>query len=748
MKRRTQRYLGITPALLVLLGCSSEVSITFDEVAADKAAVSAQDPADTGVSLTDSYHLVAGFTDCNYLGCDGFAPPAATRPPKRTHGSNSQVTLPNNIVFGDVDGDRQADIIQYDDNGRVFAYRADFRKSEIHHFFLPDPITRVIVGDFYGAGWDQVCVVTLRGLNCYGIDATRDDQFRLFFKQLASPILANEDVIVGDYDGDKKDQLFLYDRVAGTFRMLVYKPGSGFVPSPTWTKGNLSRVAGVAGLQFRAGDWNGDGRSDLVIKNSWGQVLAYAAATGSSGNDTFWWSFDSASNVITSNDAFSMARVDDDAKDDIVVHTPATGAIAFYKVAYNNGHPPAISTNMGNVPTTPNSVLAMAWSHPLRNEPGVENRDDPFLFFNGGGWLRTHEARWDANNSRFTYWLEYQNVTPDNQGGWPATARRPTLFLKCKLKGDTSEPADSIIAPMVERIRDYFWEVSYKSIYLADASDSPLGWIQVPYTYDELRAMATAEGSRTARLQTGRECAKAAGKNPDDFQTIVSFVNSTIDWGAAGKYATFSGEGNGRLYDVWVTLQEITHTFGITSHTGNNDPSYTSAYGDPWDPMSGRTQGYVYTNPLGRPEGPEFTAGMRNLLGIIPQRQTYEVPLGASKRTIFLSALNRPATANYLQIHLDAVSPNDPLAGYFTVEYREPTGFDRAIPRPTVLVHRVRPNSRQVRLEMDNPDGTFAYWSSAERRAGESYTIAGVATIRVVSLDPVLHLAEIEVSPI
>jgi hypothetical protein len=52
-----------------------------------------------------------------------------------------------------------------------------------------------------------------------------------------------------------------------------------------------------------------------------------------------------------------------------------------------------------------------------------------------------------------------------------------------------------------------------------------------------------------------------------------------------------------------------------------------------------------------------------------------------------------------------------------------------------------------MRLEMDNPDGTFVYWDSAERLAGESYTMAGVATIRVVSIDPVLHLAQVEVSP-
>src|SRR3954469_6536727 len=139
MKHESQRHKLAALALLLLPGCSSEAGVTSNELGIENAALSAQNPADTGVSLTSSYHLVAGFTDCNYLGCDGFAPPAGARPAKRTHGSNSQVALPNNMLFGDFDGDRQADIIQYDDNGRVFAYRADLRKSEISHFFMPDP---------------------------------------------------------------------------------------------------------------------------------------------------------------------------------------------------------------------------------------------------------------------------------------------------------------------------------------------------------------------------------------------------------------------------------------------------------------------------------------------------------------------------------------------------------------------------------------------------------------------------------
>jgi hypothetical protein len=739
------------PLALLLVGCGSDAGMTAGEesVGEISAPASVQYAADMGAGLSASYRLFAGFATCADIGCIGFAPPAAIRPPKRTHGSNSQVVLPNHTLFGDVNGDRQADIIQYDDNGRVFAHRGDYRNVEIHHFFMPDPIERMIIGDFYGAGWDQACVVTRLGLNCYGIDATQDDQFRLFFKQ-PNPITATEDVIVGDYNADGKDDLFLYDRVAGTFRMLIFQAGSGFVVQPNWVRSNLSRVA-APNISFRAGDWNGDGRDDLVASNSAGQVMAFAAATTQSGLDTFFWAFDSVSGFIPAGTSYALARMDDDAKDDLVIHDPATGNVAAYQVTYNNGRPPALDIHWGQLPVTPGSTLVMQWSHPMRNELGVENRDDPFLFTNSGTWLRAFEARWDVDRSRYTYWVEYQSPAPNNQTGWPATVVKKTLVLKCKVKDDASENADAIIAPTMQRIRDYFWETTYKHIYLSNAQDTPIGWVQLALTYAEVRALGIAEGVK-ARHILGRECARAAGKDPASYDSVITFMGgTTADWGASDRYATFSGQNNGELFDVWVTVQEITHTLGISSHTGNNDPTDSepdTGYGNPWDPMSARTTGFKYTNPLGRPEGPEFTAGIRDLLGSFPARRVYTVPLGAAKRTIVLSALNRPATTGYLQIHLDSVATPDATSGYFSLEYREPTGFDAKIPHATVLVHRVRPNSKQVRLEMDNPDGTYVKWDSAERLAGESYTIAGVATIRVVSINQAQHYAEVEISPI
>jgi hypothetical protein len=707
-------------------------------------AVSAQNPADTGVGLSVSVRTFAGFANCGGLiSCDGFAPPVAARPPKRTRGSNSQHVIPNNTLFADVDGDRQADFIQYDNVGRLFAHRANFDRAEIHHLFFPSPIQQVITGDFYGVGWDQVCVINSQGLSCYGIDVTRDDQFRLFFKQ-PNPIGASEDVIVGDYDGDKKDSLLLYDRVAGAYRMLDFQAGAGFVPHPNWSKGNLNRIL-VPGLQLRAGDWSGDGRTDLLVKTNSGQVQAYAAATGQAGQNTFHWAFDSNSGVVASGELFFLARVDDDAKDDLVRHNVSTGVITFHKVQFNNGQPPVLPMVMGNLPTTPNSHLVMAWSHPMHNEPGVENRDDPFLFFENNTRIRGHEARYDQNDAHHTYWLEYTINAPNNHTGWPARSDRKTLFLKCKLNGDTSEPRAAIFPALIERIRDYFFEVTYGRVNLYDAEGTPSQWTQMPLTRAEYQAMGEAENI-LERAIIGRECARAAGKNPSDWKTVVSFVNSSVDWGQNGRYATISGGSNGSVYDVWATVHEIGHSLGLDHTANNNADDSTNPYGNPWDPMSARTTGYTYTNPLGRPEGPELTSGNRSVLGAIPDRRISFVPFGGASRTVILSALNRPATPHFLQIQLKMNDSADPDA-YKSVEYREPSGFDSGIARPTVLVHRVRPGSNKVRLQMDDPAG-FSRWSSAERLEGESYTNDDIGTIRVVKIDPVRHRAEIELTPV
>jgi hypothetical protein len=47
---------------------------------------------------------------------------------------------------------------------------------------------------------------------------------------------------------------------------------------------------------------------------------------------------------------------------------------------------------------------------------------------------------------------------------------------------------------------------------------------------------------------------------------------------------------------------------------------------------------------------------------------------------------------------------------------------------------------------MDDADGGFS-WTRAERRPGETYTIAGVATIQIVAFDAARHLATVIVGP-
>jgi hypothetical protein len=220
-------------------------------------------------------------------------------------------------------------------------------------------------------------------------------------------------------------------------------------------------------------------------------------------------------------------------------------------------------------------------------------------------------------------------------------------------------------------------------------------------------------------------------------------VNSDTDWGSQGsKYVTLSGP-NAVAYDVWVSVHEIGHSLGL-GHTGNNNSADShNPYANPWDPMSARTNGFTYTNPLGRPEGPEYTSGNRDLLGALPASRTSFVPLGGVSQTVIMSALNRPATPHFLQIQLKINSSDDPDA-HMTLEYREPSGFDRAIPRPTVLVHYVKDG--RVRLQMDDPAG-FSRWSSAERLVGESYSHPDWGTMRVTSIDPAQHRAEIELTP-
>jgi FG-GAP-like repeat len=209
----------------------------------------------------------------------------------------------------------------------VIRSKTDFDKTGILHLYARRPISRVLTGDFHGDGYDQTCLVLDDGsLECHGISTDRRELWWWFTQ--GNFVGSNDDAIVGDFDGDRRDDILVYNRSGGAYRMYSVKGDHFFNATPQFSQGNLSGVA-TANIRLRAGDFNGDGRDDIMAVNSWGQVLYYTSVFDGA-NHTFWWAFTTRSGFVSGDDQVLNARIDDNAADDVVLRNRVTGATRLY----------------------------------------------------------------------------------------------------------------------------------------------------------------------------------------------------------------------------------------------------------------------------------------------------------------------------------------------------------------------------------------------------------------------------------
>lgn len=356
--------------------------------------------------------LGLGVAACADLGTPTQDPPDATsigtrssesivRTGKRTRGSNSQEVLPGDRYLSDFNADGITDLIRFAAT-QIYVNATDFGLTPVMNWSTGRPIRRLITGDFHGDHYDQVCAILDDGsMPCYGISTDRKAGWWWFTQGAIAS--ATEDTIVGDFDGDGRDDVFVYNRNIGAMRMYAMKGDYFLDPMPKFSPGNLTGLPG--GLQIRAGDFGGDGRDDLMVINGYGQVLSYASVFDGT-NNTFWWAFTSAGGVVGPGDQVTVARIDNDAVDDFVVRTRSTGATRFHHLDWNNGHPSQItSIPTGQIDISGNSVIRFGSYRGVLGEPGGYYRDDALVFQLGIAGLVRSDARWSG--SQYTYWWAY-----------------------------------------------------------------------------------------------------------------------------------------------------------------------------------------------------------------------------------------------------------------------------------------------------------------------------------------------------
>ncbi|HTQ13889.1 MAG TPA: FG-GAP-like repeat-containing protein, partial [Rhizomicrobium sp.] len=173
---------------------------------------------------------------------------------------SAMLTGATRILTGDFDGDGCTDILtQGTTNGIGYYCNPAVSTATVPDFTG----STIYVGDFNGDGIADILAVSSTSASLYfgtgtGLTAA------VSFSYSGTPSLSNwhnYSIRTGDFNGDGKTDIMLVSHASGTAHAIALSTGSGFVPLTTISNSDTTAVATIA-------DWNNDGADDIWLQNT------------------------------------------------------------------------------------------------------------------------------------------------------------------------------------------------------------------------------------------------------------------------------------------------------------------------------------------------------------------------------------------------------------------------------------------------------------------------------------------------
>jgi hypothetical protein len=263
------------------------------------------------------------------------------------------------------------------------------------------------------------------------------------------------------------------------------------------------------------------------------------------------------------------------------------------------------------------------------------------------------------------------------------TTLTPWAILLCKFNDDATEPNPRAFYEKLfttagagsRNMAQWFADNSHGAI---DVSGSRVfGW----YTLNKKRSEYLGSGpnwqGRQDLVNWARQAAADAKDDLSPFFGVVVVMNVLTDLFGGGGQQAVCDPGS---MEPSVLGQEMGHGYGL-SHSrvdGSEDD-----YRDPWDVMSTWNSCFMASDPNYTLIGPGMNAANMRGRGWLDETRVWSDADVTFDQTVVLRPLHRRDLSGWLAAD---------LPGGYLVEFRMNEGWDAAIPRPAVLVHRFGDN--------------------------------------------------------
>lgn len=299
----------------------------------------------------------------------------------------------------------------------------------------------------------------------------------------------------------------------------------------------------------------------------------------------------------------------------------------------------------------------------------------------------------------------------------PPPAAGSRLVFLCKASDDASEPqnADHYRALFNRNQRDlmfdYFQTISGGAL---DVSGTEVyGWFTMSVSTAQLaptiRNLITSPG----RAQTVQDC-KSAGAaallatgrliEPDNYAGIIAVINVPVDAGSSGFDVVANANepasfyGHEMLHTMYIPHSNLMAADLLGDHSWNLGGDVP--YNDCRDIMSYDICIYTFNTPAHGKQGPELQVAYKQKLGWVPAARIFardnrvELP-----STVILAPVSEPNLPGFLMANIEIAN-----VGNYVIEYRVPSGFDRAIPNAAVVIRELRSNGETYLVQRQNTE--------------------------------------------